>query len=476
MASSASFLEPLGLKRYTAELDSVGAVDPAALDEFTEAELCEAFDLLRAHATILKRWLTSRSTVFLSFGKWGEYGEEVAFVRRALQARGVEVLPREHRRDEEDGASAVETPLTSEACRDVCDDIARSRTFVAFVNEGYGGVGARSRDEFRYVRTAFIISKFLPLYVYVYCFQHFISLTLLRYAVRVKKPIAWLALCEPAEIVSDDVRADFLNMGTDSYHHNAPQSLATIDWIMSGEFHTRDRIPQPLDVTIVPRRGQGGDGTSVSASCSGSGRESEREGGDEGDSAVVSEWTSSGYTVANMLAGTQVWWTQPCRSGHVTCVDLEVESCFRVHFMYIASFEPSHTEREETRLSGAGKKVSDAAGGGTKEGGHDDDEAAGEAVGRSERPRGEGSEICVEAIDSAGSTRVLVPFASYGSYRGGGPGSPRHYTPTRLCVETRATRFRVSVRHNRGRGLAYSAGVAIFRITGSHAYTTAQLQ
>ena len=141
---------------------------------------------------------------------------------------------------------------------------------------------------------------------------------------------------------------------------------------------------------------------------------------------------NSDYTVARMLAGTNVWYTTDLLARQVESVLLSVAAGSHVMSFDIASF------RSAAML-----------------------------------------EMRVEEVDAGVAVgATIVPWRHYGTLRRAGY-KPSHYTPVTIAVETTATRFKVSVRRTHDgpdsgseesprvtMALPMHAGVAIFRASG----------
>ena len=129
----------------------------------------------------------------------------------------------------------------------------------------------------------------------------------------------------------------------------------------------------------------------------------------------TSEFNST-WTVINMLAGTEVWFTKHIPAHQVESVVLGVAAGSRLTSFDVASVY-STSEKQ----------------------------------------------MCVEEVAADGTIgATLIAWKHYGTYSGNWS-KPSNYTPATIAVETTATRFKVSVRHTRSFN---SAGVAIFRATG----------
>ena len=223
---------------------------------------------------------------------------------------------------------------------------------------------------------------------------------------RTRKPIALLRMCDRLD--SGAARAFFDDERSTAYARAFHESSECIDWILGHALAHR------LEVHIVR--------------------------------PATSEWTHSGYTVEKMLQGEQVWNTEPIARGRIASVVVGVGGRCRVTGIELASTDGGCQLSVEEVLDG------DDVG---SDGGERscDESTGGSAATRTER--------CV----ANGAGRVLVARGIFGNYNGGGPHLPRKYSARTLKIATHATRFRITVMHDRAGG-TYSAGVAIFRMHG----------
>ena len=348
--SSASFLGPIGLISYAEEFDAVGADEPFAVADMTVTDFVEALGMQNAHAARLRNWLDTRCVIYLS-GRPAAF-DSMAYVRGAMEERGVEVLPRR---------SGGVHDVTARAE----DGIERCDLFVCFGSHSYGEAA-----------------------------EHPSSLREFECARLKRKPMALLRMCDRLD--ADAVRTHFDDgaRGGSTYARLYVESSECIDWILGRA------IPHRLDVHIVR--------------------------------PATSEWTHSGYTVAKMLQGEQVWNTEPIARGRIASVVVGVSGRCRVTGVELASTDGGCQLSVEEVLPGDG----------------------GEAT---------RTEWCAAKREPA--RRVLIARGVYGEYTGGGPGLPRKYLARTLKIATHATRFRLTVMHDRAGG-TYSAGVAIFRMNG----------